>query len=1277
MFRSTLPPKSRRRGVILMVVLALLALFALVGVTFVLYAEAEATAARIAREAQSLDAPDVEPELLLSHFLSQFIYDVDDTGGIFSALRGHSLARLMYGYDDATTNTTPFNGTGRLHTGPGTFMNPFGMDDYFLINYTWFPKDGFLRDPERLGQRSDPHQPRGPFLGGFNSPCTYPDLNNMFLAAVRADGTVLASSFHRPWTGFGSLDPSNPNWYDAGKPWLRYLVLRPRPADMGPGFPATEAGGDVKNLVAAPGGNDSIWLDLDFPVLLANDGRKYKPLFAPLIVDLDNRINVNVHGNARGRGRMHVSNQGLGPWEVNLGRVLSKGENEWVNLFVNNPTSVRVGRYGRDQQPGTAGTRTPVGLRPHSYAQVDFDACQELAGFTPTPPFLLPSPTLQPWLSFPSYPSGYGDGSAAERLNHPSLSNGLHPAGDDRGFAVCNMEALLRPGDTGSSALISELSGLCPQNFADPRIRRLVTTHSFDLDAPGTMPWLFDRDSSGYQVPLGIADQPPVGPPIPFPDLALRTTAPIPANSDFQTPGAAADDARVDWRSWAGALDRVDLNRFLPPYPHQGQGIDPASWSRDPLVDYGGRFDMGPPAVAGQWLAAQTARQQRAADIYRRLLVVASVATPANPARPSDADLAPRRWLAQLAVNIVDFLDEDEISTPFQFYTGQDAGNLLLDAGAVNAGNLELPRYWVFGTELPRVVLNEVLAEYQLPAPPVPGSVAIKVWAELANPLPAPPAQAAAEPLDSQPIPLYVSASGIAPGFAPYQLVLANTNTTPGGPLLPRSGDNNNVLGTPDVIQSATTAVDFANFVSTAGSPGTSVPALLAPQGFFLLGPPDADAREAIAPPVVPAQTLLLRSPSLAFPVRFLPPDTLAPDYRRSGITVLLRRLANPYLPPNPFPTIGGVVNPSYNPYQTIDYLAGVPINNATLPGAIYSSWGKRQPYAADLSQDAPQIANVSLATQHTLGRPNFPVPLSGHYDWLVHLDRPLISPMELLQVSACPPYQLTQRFMGRDPLTGVIIPFAQRVPWFDEDNRLYRLFAFLKTQWNSAGNGRIAGKININTIWDPETLLALCDPQPGNHFTAADIYNAGNPRDPLTVYGRLLSLRTPAGAPGPADKPFLSLAVGHSPKPGDGTYPPGGDPLFPRGSGINDTLLRSAVADGAMKTPRLFETPGDHPYLRFELLTKLFNNLTTRSNVFAVWLTVAFFEVVDATTRPVKLGAEINRAESRHRRHRMFAVVDRTTLRFPFAGRGNPGPRTNYNPADDPEVVPYFSIIR
>ena len=108
---------NERRAVILMVVLALLTLFAIVGITFVLYADAEAASARVAREAETQQRADVDPQQALAFFLGQLIYDVPDmTTGSVPGMRGHSLARTMYGYNSAAANAQhPFNGVGRLH----------------------------------------------------------------------------------------------------------------------------------------------------------------------------------------------------------------------------------------------------------------------------------------------------------------------------------------------------------------------------------------------------------------------------------------------------------------------------------------------------------------------------------------------------------------------------------------------------------------------------------------------------------------------------------------------------------------------------------------------------------------------------------------------------------------------------------------------------------------------------------------------------------------------------------------------------------------------------------------------------------------------------------------------------------------------------------------------------------------------------------------------------------------------------------------------------------
>ena len=101
---------------------------------------------------------------------------------------------------------------------------------------------------------------------------------------------------------------------------------------------------------------------------------------------------------------------------------------------------------------------------------------------------------------------------------------------------------------------------------------------------------------------------------------------------------------------------------------------------------------------------------------------------------PSAAQYNTLRFLAQLSVNIVDYIDTDDVMTAFQW---------------VPVANVQPPDTTgiVFGTELPKLVVNEVYFQYNNdPTDPFPKNAMgvqaaskpyqMNVWAELVNPLP-------------------------------------------------------------------------------------------------------------------------------------------------------------------------------------------------------------------------------------------------------------------------------------------------------------------------------------------------------------------------------------------------------------------------------------------------------------------------------------------------------------------------------------------------------------
>ncbi len=1367
--QSQPPP---RQGVILLIVVVLLALFLVVGLSFVWYSESEATASRIYREASfPADVADLPPEQMLSFVVGQLLFDAkDDLDGTGSAARGHSLARTLYGWNytllptgvvDSTSNsnTMAFNGTGPLRgqQAPPAVragLASIGATEYDMVNYQWFSSDGFVRDPERLGWRADPGQPLNPYAGGANVPYTFPDRTNLYLAAVQAGAAngprVLKPSFHLPNSPFGPLDPANPNWYvpDAKNPALKYLVLRPRPADH-LGFPAPEdAGGDVKNLPSGlgfgGGKNDSFWMDLGYPVQTTRNGRKYKPMFAMLILDMDSRINLNTDGNLLGgdpnSNPTHASHQGLGKHEVNLSKVLNADAQppnvpamEWRQILLGAGQGAQYvpGRYGKDQVP--AGPRSPSNAYPDPYldprtqtspiglrsylSKLDFDAVDENQATRPlTNRFTFPSQ----FRSFPDYSTvpGYDNLQATSttanpRLNHALLYNKLQLLADDQAFGSDNMYHILA-GDYKQSRLY--VDGIIPVNLGGPndsaagrRIRQQITTHSYDLDVPGAVPWLYqplaDYQWNGYTTGATFPNNTPFPAPATnnpqqaFPGSAAWTGGPGQQVNDFRL-----NDGRIN------VLSRLDLNRKLTSY----YAYDA---TKGGLVFAVGTPPTGgtlePPAQPGFW-RAQWERQQLAGDIFQRLILATGALPISQLATATPQQVNALRWLAQLAVNIVDYIDEDDFSTPFNW-----------KALSGIAGQNE----FVFGTEVPKLVVNEAYAEARNePGDPIDdtGNTSItgatkpfhvNFFIELYNPHP--PADPTGRDKD-----LNITGKSGTPqdratallqlGTNPqgiYQIQIVDESQCPPTDYRDPANTDGSV---PPAKAAAAIKLTVDSFAGTAGTgvqdqyvvlpnDGTAGPPAQKNQGFYVLGPAATTVPGQSQPGdnnFETAQTNpangITGGVTLAVPSDPAKPQiglsyqvtdfTRVPPPPPKTYTILLRRLACPYRPADNNPVVGGVPNPNYNPYITVDYFTGLQVTNAVKyvqnPAAALripkpkettydnqrSSIGREQPYAGvnpSSGATGPSLVAAQTGgngTKNTFFKHNSNSPPANGktFDWLVHLDRPLTGPMELLHVSGFKPHELTQQFMTAPSASATPDQkFNHRAPFFVrnpanaaelqmvQSARIFRALEYLTVGDRSlypGTGGRIPGKVNINTVFDPEVLDALIDAPPqtgpgGNFFTqqaVSEIWNKLQARRSATFGGTSTT----------GDQPIYPLAVPITPA-GDQQYPGAG-----QGIGLVDTILGGTFTP---QQPTSFASGVDqsHPYVANELLTKISSHLTTRSNVFAVFVTVGFFEVMDDSTRPVKLGAEM-KLGGRTIRHRMFSLIDRTQLAFdPTAPNG------------------------
>ncbi|VAX36510.1 hypothetical protein MNBD_PLANCTO02-1977, partial [hydrothermal vent metagenome] len=318
---------SNRRGSVIVVVLALLGALTLLGILFyTLAGQQQVNAEYFSDSAKISEASGIDPDTFFDWGLRQLIVGPADNE-YNSALWGgrKSLLPTMFGLD-----ITPYNGSG-IHLAWDNTAQQTVVD----LNH-----DGIADSDQSMLELNDSPGAQGSVLdlraryqfASPDVPYTYPDINNLFLSHIsmglspsNAPVQVVIPSF----TGAPLMRrfSSSPNIYT--DPSTSRYVLHPHSSHMAvdatgtvsniprflpvvnpfpftaPNLGVWKSIADANNLAldtdpSATGTNDSIWVDLGFPVQTLSDGTKYIPMFSMKVVDADGLLNLNAIGNVNG-----------------------------------------------------------------------------------------------------------------------------------------------------------------------------------------------------------------------------------------------------------------------------------------------------------------------------------------------------------------------------------------------------------------------------------------------------------------------------------------------------------------------------------------------------------------------------------------------------------------------------------------------------------------------------------------------------------------------------------------------------------------------------------------------------------------------------------------------------------------------------------------------------------------------------------------------------------------------------------------------------------------
>lgn len=352
--------------------------------------------------------------------------------------------------------------------------------------------------------------------------------------------------------------------------------------------------------------------------------------------------------------------------------------------------------------------------------------------------------------------------------------------------------------------------------------------------------------------------------------------------------------------------------------------------------------------------------------------------------------------------------------------------------------------------------------------------------------------------------------------------------------------------------------------------------------------------------------------------------------------------------PEEPAPTTD--VHFRYALLHTLGYLNGDANPSDSITGSLPIASSNSPEYLGDPESPFPwiNIANRPFATHLELMQ----VPASGPSRILWEMsvatgDDPYVSGTD--EANFRGPYRHLLNFFHGDDTNGTaganfyrILDYLEVPSRFVGTERWYTPATFNATNTDTQAVGsyrapfnrlsrfRNPGLVNINTIPEGETgkqmwraISGLPQPASDAQWRAIELSRHG---DASNLPTRIPGVFQSAGSAHLAPIPALQRRD------------------------IDGTLLRSNINSNS-NTPLLadhsteaYNDTNRNASFRYAGISRLGNMITTHSNVYAVWVTVGYFEVSESPTEPrYRLGQEVGSDTGEISRHRAFYMIDRS----------------------------------